>query len=305
MTRSLTRRLARVAFALAALGMLAPTNGLAQIASPSNAGGNSGNNTSGSSSTPISTPSFAPTTPIPALSGVSVVNASEITASPQQTTSMQTGATQAAAQQSAALQQIVDDGGAPPQVVVGPAAQVANITLDLGGGATSTSIASLPAALGGISAQTTLTLASGATGITTTIAATGPGGVVTLSQSSGESLPIATTADTTVAVMQFAAIASVAGLSLNSIQLGLQILPLLLQASPNSAQAAVQTMQLLAAVQGLASQSNLANLSQGISTFNALVASAPPEVLVALAANATFTGIGAVLRAAQAGVAGG
>lgn len=306
MTRTLPR-LARVALALATPGMLAPTHGLAQIASPSNAGGNSGYNASGSSSTPLSTPSFTPTAPIPALQGVTVVNASEITATPQQTTAMQTGATQSAALQSAALQLIVADGAALPQVVVGPEAQVNNISLDLGTGSTTTttSIAALPAALGGITGQTLLTLGSAPTGLTTTISATGAGGVVTLSLSNGQSLQITTTPQTTVAVMQFAAIASVVGLSLNSIQLGLQILALILQAAPNSAQAAVLTVQLLAAIQGLSAQTNLANLAQGITTFNALVASAPPEVLVALAANATFTGIGAVLRAAQAGIAAG
>lgn len=285
--------------------MLAPGRGLAQIASPSNAGGNSGNNSSGSSSTPISTPNFTPVTPIPSTPGVTVTNASDITATPQQTTAMQSAATQAAGQQSAALQQIVAEGGNQPQVVVGPAAQVENITLNLGSGPTNTSIAGLPAALGGISPETPLSLSSAATGVTTTISASGSGGVVTLALSSGESLQIPTTAETTVAVMQFAAIASVVGLTLNTIQVGLQILPLLQGASATPAQAAVQTVQLLAAVQGLSAQTNLANLSAGITTFNALVASAPPEVLVALAADPTFTGIGSVLRAAQAGIAAG
>ena len=193
-----------------------------------------------SSDLSISTPSFTPTSPIPSVSGVSVVNASEITASPQQTTAMQTGATQAAAQQSAELQQIVGEGGSPPQVVVGPDAQALNITLNLGGGATITSIAGLPAALGGISPQTPLTLSSAATGVTTTIAATGPGGAVTLTLSSGGTLQIATTPETTAAVMQFAAMASVVGLSLSAIQAGLQVLPLVLQASGSSVQAAVQ-----------------------------------------------------------------
>lgn len=303
--KPLLPRLACVALALAAPVVLAPSRGLAQIASPSNAGGNSGNNTSGSSSTPISTPSFTPTTPIPVLSGVTVVNASDITATAPQTAAMQTGASQEAAQQSPELQQTVGEGDSQPQVVVGPAAQQSNLTLDLGNGPVSTSIAALPSLLGGITAQTSLTLSSSATGLTTTISATGAGGVVTLSLSNGQTLQIPTTAETTVAVMQYVAIASVVGLTLNTIQLGLQILPLLLQASSSPAQAAVQTVQLLAAIQGLSAQSNLANLSQGILTFNALVATAPPAVLVALAENATFTGIGAVLRAAQAGIASG
>lgn len=320
----------RLALALAALGMLAPGSALAQIASPANAGGNAGNNTSGSSASPISTPSFAPAGPTSSVAGVSVSNASSITASPAQTTAMQSAASTAAAQQSGDLQQVVA-GGSPAQVVVGPDAQAPNISLDLGGGATTTSIAGLPAALGGIGtltsqsfgegsgtliaglpgaliglgSQRSLTLTSAVTGVTTTITNTGPGGIVTLTLSTGPSMQIATTPETTVPVMQFAAMASVVGLTPNSIQLGLQMLPLVIQASPTPVQGAVTVMQLLAGVQGLTAQTNLANLAQSINTFNALVSSAPPEVLVALSGNASFTGLAAVMRAAQAGIAAG
>lgn len=84
------------------------------------------------------------------------------------------------------------------------------------------------------------------------------------------------------------------------------ILPLVIQASSTPVQGAVETvMRLLAGVQDLSAQTNLANLSQLINAFNGLGASAPPAVLVALAGNASFSGLASVLRAAQAGIAAG
>lgn len=284
--------------------MLAPGRGLAQIASPSNAGGNSGNNSSGSSSTPISTPNFTPVTPIPSTPGVTVTNASDITATPQQTTAMQTAAVQIATGLSPLAAQIVGTAS-PTQIVVGPEAQLPTILVnDVGNFETTTSFAGLPQVVSrSLNLGTPIIVTNTALGVTGTIATTGIGGVVTVVLPGSSPLQISTTPETTLAVVQFVAIASAAGLTSASIQPGAEILPLLLPVAGSTPQAALQTVQLLAAVQGLAGQSNLANLSQASTTWNQIITAASDAQLLVLAGNSTFIGVGDILRAAVGGLA--
>lgn len=285
--------------------MLTPGVGYAQIPSGSSAGGNSGNNSSGSSNTPISTPSFTPVIPVPNIPGVIVNNPSDITASPRQITAMQTATVQIASGLSPLLQQIVSATD-PTQVVVGPAAQLPTIIVnDVGNFETTTSFQDLPQVVSrSLNLGTPIIVTNTTLGRTGTITTTGIGGVVTVVLPASSPLQIATTPETTLEVVQFAAIATAAGLTSASMQAGVQILPLLLQITGSSVQAAQQAVQLLAAVQGLANQNNLANLTQAIATWNRLISSASDAQLLGLAGNSTFTGIGDILRGAVGGLAG-
>lgn len=301
--KPLLPRLGRLAFALLAAGLLSPGVGLAQIPSGSQAGGNSGNGTSGSSNTPISTPNFSPVTPVPDIPGVDVTNPSEISATPQQTTAMQTAAVQMAASLPGLFQQIVTST-VPTQAVVGPEAQLPRIIVnDVGNFETVTSFQELPQVVSrSLNLGTPIIVTNTALGVTGTITTTGIGGVVTVQLPSSAPLQINTTAATTLPVVRFVAIAIAAGLTTASIQTGVQILPLLLQVDATVIQADVQAVQLMSALQGLAGQTNLANLTQAVTTWNQLVATASDALVLAMAANSTFTGVGDVLRSAVGGL---
>lgn len=283
--------------------MLSPGVGLAQIPSGSQAGGNSGNNTSGSSNTPISTPSFTPAIPVPSIPGVIVSSPSQITASQPQITAMQTSV-QNAAGPSPLFAQIVATT-APTQIVAGPDAQLPRIIVnDVDNFNETTSFAELPSVVSrSLNLGTPIIVTNTTIGVTGTITTSG-GGVVTVELPASSPLQITTTPETTLAVVQFAAIAIAAGLTTTSIQAGVQILPVLLPIVASSAQAANQAVVLLAALQGLAGQNNLANLNQAVNTWNQLISTASDAQLLALAANSTFIGIGDVLRAAGGGLAG-
>lgn len=283
--------------------MLSPGVGLAQIPSGSQAGGNSGNNTSGSSNTPISTPSFTPAIPVPSIPGVIVSSPSQITASQPQITAMQTSV-QTAAGPSPLFAQIVATT-APTQIVAGPEAQLPRIIVnDLNNFEETTSFAELPSVLSRpLNLGTPIIVTNTTIGVTGTITTSGSG-VVTVELPASSPLQITTTPETSLAVVQFAAIAIAAGLTTTSIQAGVQILPVLLPIVASSAQAAYQAVVLLAALQGLAGQNNLANLNQAVITWNQLISTASNQQLLALAANSTFIGIGDVLRAAVGGLAG-
>lgn len=297
-------RLGRLALALLAAGMLSPGVSLAQIPSGSQAGGNSGNGASGSSNSPISTPSFTPVTPVPNIPGVEVSSASQITASPPQIAAMQT-AVQTAAGVSPLFAQIVATT-VPTQIVAGPEAQLPNIVVDdVGNFQTTTTFLELPSVVSrSLNLGTPIIVANTGLGITGTITTTGIGGTVTVQLPTSAPLQISTTAETTLPIVRFAAIAIAADLTAEAIQAGLQILPILIQIDATAIQADVQAVQLLAAVQGLAGQSNLANLNQAVTTWNQLISTASDAQLLTLAANGTFTGIGDVLRAAAGGLAG-
>lgn len=296
--------LGRLALALLAAGMLAPGVSLAQIPSGSQAGGNSGNGASGSSNSPISTPSFTPVTPVSNIPGVEVSSLSQITATPPQITAMQS-AVQNAAGVSPLFAQIVATT-VPTQIVAGPEAQLTSVTVNnVNNFETSTSFLELPSVVSrSLNLATPIIVVNSAIGVSGQITTSSIGGVVTVQLPTASPLQITTTPETTLAVVQFAAIATAAGLTTTSIQAGVQILPLLLPIAPSSVQAANQAVQLLAAVQGLAGQSNLANLNQAVTTWNQLISTASDAQLLALAANSTFTGIGDVLRAAATGLAG-
>jgi hypothetical protein len=94
-----------------------------------------------------------------------------------------------------------------------------------------------------------------------------------------------------VAVIQFAAVAVAAGYTTESVLLGAQLVSI--GATP------VQTLQLMAALQGLANQTTLTSLASGITAFNTIVDTAPIPVLEALAANPVFAAANITLRAAR------
>lgn len=94
-----------------------------------------------------------------------------------------------------------------------------------------------------------------------------------------------------VAVTQFVAVAVAARYTSEATLFGAQLVSL--GATP------VQTLQLMAALQGLANQATLTSLASGITAFNTIVDTAPAPALVALAENPVFAAANITLRAAR------
>lgn len=309
---SALQRFGHFALALVAAGLLAPASGLAQIASPGSAGANSGNGSSGSSNTTISNPTFTQVESVSTVTGVTVSNPSTITVSPTVATAIQTTLTSVVQNtplpiSTETAQAIVGTSGAPTaaaSVLVGPAAEATTISI----GSQSTSLAALPDILPTAVSSGSVTVTN-ASGVATSISVPAGGDSVSVVVGSGDgasTIQITTTPETQAAVSQFAAYAAAAGLSPASIATGAQLAGLLTQLpASTSIQAAVQVVQLMAAIQGLSSQTNLANMEQGISTFNQILSSldspsVPDSVVVALTSNPTFTTISTILASARA-----
>lgn len=64
-----------------------------------------------------------------------------------------------------------------------------------------------------------------------------------------------------------------------------------------------QVLQLMAALQGLAGQPDLTNLSTGITAFNTIVETASPATLTALSTNPVFAAARSTLSAARTALA--
>lgn len=315
---SALQRFGHFALALVAAGLLAPASGLAQIASPGSAGANSGNGSSGSSNTTISNPTFTQVESVSTVTGVTVSNPSTITAAPQVVTSIQTTLTtvvQSTTQlpiPSETAQAIVGTTSAPAataSVLVGAEAQQPTITINN----QVTSIAALPGLLSpAISTSGSTYTVINSTGLSGVVTASTAGDSVGVSLGSGSSsIQIATTPLTQAAVANFAAYAIAAGLSPASIAIGAELAAVLIQLPPPSntttaptIQAAVQSAQLLASVQGLAGAVNLANMELGITTINQVIsqlasATVPDSTVLAITSSPAFTSIHTLLSTAR------
>jgi hypothetical protein len=279
--------LARIALVLT---LAAPLDAQAQIASPPNAGGNAGNNASPSSTTPIGTPTFSPpVVVIPTVQGVSVDSGGAVTATPQIITEVSTTVQTTVSTQATVLSPVVTATSAPAPLS-GPSALVPDVSVGPQGSTLQiVPLASLTDQVSPlVSPGSTIVVGRPASGTMGTISI----GDGTLQVGVGEqviSLPV-TQADQ-VAVTQFAAVAIATGYTSASIQFGAQLVSL--GATP------VQTLQLMAALQGLANQTNLTSLASGITAFNTIVDTAPASVLAALAENPVFAAANTTLRAAR------
>lgn len=281
-------QLARLTLVLSLLG---PGDALAQIASPSNAGGNAGNNAAPSSTTPIGTPNFSPPViVVPAIQTVSIEASGAVTAPPQIVTTMTSTVQSTVSTQASILSPVVT--AAPPiSPLTGPSALVPDVSVGLQG----SNLQVVP--LSTLTDNVTPLVNSGVA-IVVGRPASGTMGTITVSDGAiqvtvGEqvlTLP-ATQADQ-VPVSQFAAVAIATGYASESIQYGAQLVSL--GASP------AQTLQMMAALQGLANQTNLTSLAAGITAFNTIVDTVPAPVLATLAENPVFAAANTTLRAARA-----
>ena len=271
-----------------------PQLATAQIASPTNAGGNAGNNSPGSSESPISTPNFSPVQTVSTVPGVTVATDGTISVAP----AVQVTANNAvsAAARSAEASPLAPVAGATASAVsatelVSPD-QLPELSLTSGAGQ---------------STQTFLTLATeiskeftaGSIGgnFTVTNLRTGNTGTVVLAQGSivvtvaGSEVVIPVTSQNQVLVAQFAAIAIAAGLSTQAIAAGQQLVAA--GATP------IQVSQLMVSLQGLANATTVTPLSNGINALNAILNNTPDAGVVALANNSTFMAARALLIAGR------
>jgi hypothetical protein len=92
-------------------------------------------------------------------------------------------------------------------------------------------------------------------------------------------------------VTQFASVAIAAGYTSASIELGAQLVSV--GSTP------VQTLQLMAALQGLSNQTTLTSLATGITAFNSIVDTVSPTALAALAENPVFAAARTTLQSAR------
>ena len=273
-----------------------PQLATAQIASPTNAGGNAGNNSPGSSESPISTPNFSPVQTVSTVPGVTVATDGTISVAP----AVQVTANNAvsAAASSAEASPLAPVAGATASAVsatelVSPDQQP---ELSLASGARqSTQTLTFLTLATEISKEFTAGSIGG--NFTVTNLRTGNTGTVVLAQGSivvtvaGSEVVIPVTSQNQVVVAQFAAIAIAAGLSTQAIAAGQQLVAA--GATP------IQVSQLMVSLQGLATATTVTPLSNGINALNAIINNTPDAGVVALANNSTFMAARALLIAGR------
>lgn len=275
---------------LASLPLVSPPPTPAQIASPSNAGQNSGNNTSGSSSTPIGTPSFAPVTAVSTTSSVSVSPDGTVTAPLVVVTAVNASILSTVATERASILSSVV-AASPAAALTGPESLVPDVSVGTVGDATQSSVS-----LAQLS-RTANTLVKVGQTISVSRLSNGALGTIQINQGSlvvttrGQSVAIPASPATQSTLVEYASVAISIGLAPSTIVLGAQ----LVSAGATSA----QSVGLMASLQGLANQTTLTSLSNGINTFNAIVNAASPATLANLAANPVFTAASASLLAAR------
>lgn len=271
-----------------------PQLATAQIASPTNAGGNAGNNSPGSSESPISTPNFSPVQTVSTVPGVTVATDGTISVAP----AVQVTANNAvsAAASSAEASPLAPVAGATASAVsatelVSPDQQP-ELSLTSGAGQSTQTFLTLATEIskeftaGSIGGNFTVTnLRTGNTG--TVVLA--PGSIVVTVAGSEVVIPV--TSQNQVVVAQFAAIAIAAGLSTQAIAAGQQLVAA--GATP------IQVSQLMVSLQGLATATTVTPLSNGINAFNAILNNTPDAGVVALANNSTFMAARALLIAGR------
>lgn len=279
-----------------ALVIVSPTNALAQIASPSNAGQNSGNNTSGSSLTPISTPNFSPVTAVSTTPEVTASPDGAVTALPQLVTAVDAAIVSVVStEQGSILSQVVSANAPAP--LTGPESLIPDTSLGVVGSGTPelVSLSQLPSAVTPLDrVGQVLTVSRPSSGTTGTISM-GEGSLQVALQ--GQSIELVTTSSNQAEIVQFAAVSIAIGLTPASLSLGAQLV--------SAGIRSVQAVALMSSLQGLANQTTLTSLSTGINTFNAIVDSSSVSVLQGLAQNPVFVSAGATLRAARSSLSGG
>lgn len=274
-----------------------PGAALAQIASPSNAGGNSGNNTSGSSSSPISTPTFSPSQTIPSLPSLSVAADGTITAAPAVQQAVLTAVLSAVTTPEASLISGVVSGNAAAlsSTDLTGASQPADVVLSNAGAASTLTISGLIAQIAADFAANTLSNV-----FTVSAASTSSSGTVTLSDTTitvavaGAEITAPATAASRLDLAQFAALAIVTGLSPQSITQGFDLV--------STGATPIRVAQLMVSLQGLASATTLTSLSNGINAFNAIVQEASAATLQVLSTNATFQATRSIFLAASTAI---
>lgn len=275
-----------------------PWPALAQIPSPSNAGGNSGNNASGSSTTPFSTPTFSPTQTVPLLPDLSVDDDGTINAPQAIVSSVNAAVLGSISTPEGAILSGIVDGPAPsitatdltnPEILP-------DVVLTSAAGQTQQTALSL---LDQVARQ----YAAGTLGSSFAVssASNGSQGTVTLGEGSmtvstaGTQASFASTPATQLALAQFAALGIAAGLTAQSIAVGALLV--------SGGVTPLQTAQLMLSLQGLANATTLTPLSNGITTFNAIVNGTSESGLAALASNPAFIGIRTTLNTAREALA--
>lgn len=299
------------------IGLSSPAALQAQIASPSNAGGNAGNNTSGASSTPISTPNFVPPTVVPVVSDVQVAPSGTITTTPAATNSVVTAVSSLIQTEQGSLSGVASGPAVP--ALVGSALTAPEITLTPQGGAGAAVTVSLQQLAQSLPVNTQQITAAGTT-ITVESGISGTSGTITFNQAQGSNpgtasqvavtlpggetvlIPV-TSAASTQAMVQLAALAIAVGLSPTSLSTAANLVGPISPSGQFQGATPMQAVTLLAAVQGIGSSPNVTNLSLAINTLNEIVNALPASQLENYSMNPDFVAVRQVLVTARSAIA--
>jgi len=272
-----------------AFAILVGSPSLAQIASPSNAGGNAGNNASGSSTTPVSTPTFNVPTITPTIPGITVEQ------TPQGPTITTAPATQAAVNIAVAGQTAnplapVVQSPSPAIPVITPDTAV-DVTISINNnppqqqqsaGAVLNAVENLVVVgntinISNLSTNTAGSIVVGPAAITVTLPAQAGGTPQVVSE-------LNTTPATQAAVLQVASMAVVTGMTAPTLQAAVALV--------NAGAPTVQVINVMLALQTLLNPStgvvSLNALSTGIDAFNSIVNTSSPPALALLGSNPAF-----------------